>query len=189
MDGFDDRIGKERTGITAVADDVPYNGRRNGSVFGFTGQEDGLNGWIHGPVGICDGFLVFKITDIPDPAKDKFCTDFLAKVNREALVYSSFHGGLALKNIIDPLQPLFRAKHRRFRRIDTYTNNDLVKQRNCPLNNIHMTKGHRVKGSGEQADSLHEGKIEKIIQQFHAAQPKDTRRPYAPLRRFLPVGG
>jgi hypothetical protein len=56
---------------------------------------------------------------------------------------------MTFKNIVDPSQALFQLEQSGFGAVVPDPHDDLVKQRQAALNDIHVADGDRVKGAGE----------------------------------------
>jgi hypothetical protein len=67
--------------------------------------------------------------------------------------------GCGVKN---HLHAFFDGKHARFRTINQYSDNYFIKSRTCALDNVEMTKGHRIKGSWADG-AFHEVNASKKI--------------------------
>ena len=101
--------------------------------------------------------LRMKLADYRD--KKEYYEKQIKDVKREKNELGIFVAGFVLMIVFEylfkPAQSFFGREHRRLRSVDTYTDNDLIKQWQCSCDNINMPQRNGVKGAGEKTDSLH----------------------------------
>lgn len=147
-------LGQKLTRIAAIADHIAHQRRRNGCMLRRGGQENGLQLRSKAAVHIGNRTLVLKITHVADATQDIPRIDLLTKVDGKPFIHLHRYFRLFDKHLPDPFRALLHRKHSLLGRIGANTDHQAIEQVHGTLNNIHMTKRERIKGTGEKADAL-----------------------------------
>jgi hypothetical protein len=69
------------TCIPVVADDIPYNGGGNRSIFRFACKKNSFYRFIKRAVCVGDSFLIFEIAYVPDTAQYELGAQLFAEID------------------------------------------------------------------------------------------------------------
>src|SRR6185312_5624412 len=150
-----DNVRQELQNVSAISQDIPYQGGSDRRVLGQAGQEDRLDIMVETAVHICDRLFIFEIVDITDSPQYKVRAHLAAAFYGQTFVDDRVDLRIVLINCLDPPEPLLFAEHGFLIDVSPDSNDQLVKEGQRPVDNVLVPDGDRVECPGEKADALH----------------------------------
>src|SRR5690606_5953420 len=92
-----------------------------------------------------NSFFKLKIGWVSQTSQQKVSLFFPEVINRQSRISVLHHVGFVSKSFFDNPFSVFQIEHIFFLGIDSDSDNNFVKQRQCPIDNIDMPVGNRVK--------------------------------------------